>query len=174
MSLKRLLHLSKRFFIALWPAAPPILETEWAEAYLWVGERKLFAALPNHDRRHLIGVARRVESSLGELLDERWIAAALLHDVGKSHANLNPVGRAFATLWIEIKGLDSIAKSKMAWTRRAYLYSQHPSLGCEDIRRCGGHEEAALWANAHDDPSLWNATGFPQEVIAALTKADDD
>ncbi len=174
MSFKKLLHLSKRFFIALWPAAPSILETQWAETYLRVGERTLFAALPNHDRRHLIGVARRVESSLGEISEERWIAAALLHDVGKSHANLNPVGRVFATLWIEIKGFDSLAESKRGWPRRVYLYSQHPSLGCDDIRKCGGHEEAALWANAHDDPSLWIATGFPREIVEALTKADDD
>ena len=88
MSFKKLLHLSKRFFIALWPAAPSILETRWAETYLRVGERTLFAALPNHDRRHLIGVARRVESSLGEVSEERWIAAALLHDVGNTLAKV--------------------------------------------------------------------------------------
>jgi len=174
MRLKRLRHLSKRFFVALWPAAPSSSDLEWAEGFLWSGERELFALLPNHDQRHLIGVARRVDVSLGELSEERWIAAALLHDVGKAQSGLGPIRRAFATIWIEIKGVDGLAISRGAWSRRVYAYSQHPSLGCEDIRSCGGHEEAALWAKAHDDPAQWRATGFPSVVIDALTKSDDD
>ena len=174
MNLNRLAHLSKRFLISLSPVAPSKSDTRWAEAYLWAGERTLFAALPNHDRRHLIGVARRVDSSLGELSEERWIAAALLHDVGKSNVHMNPIGRAMATIWIEIKGLDALSRSEGRWSKRVYLYSQHPSLGCDDIRRWGGHEEAAIWAGAHQDRSLWPATGFAAFVIEALTEADDD
>lgn len=174
MNSKRLTHLSKRFFKALWPVAPSSLDTQWAEGYLWAGERTLFAALPNHDRRHLIAVARSVDSSLGELSEECWIAAALLHDVGKNNAHLSPIGRAMATIWIEIKGLDALSRSQGRWSKRVYLYSQHPSLGCDDIRRWGGHEEAAIWAGAHQDRSLWPATGFAGFVIEALTEADDD
>ncbi|CAB4790952.1 MAG: HD domain-containing protein [Actinobacteria bacterium] len=174
MKLRRFRHLSKRFFVALWPVAPSSQDLEWAESLLWEGERGLFATLPNHDQRHLIGVARRVDASLGDLSEERWIAAALLHDVGKAQSGLGPIRRAFATIWIELKGVDGLALSQRAWSRRVYVYFQHPSLGCEDIRSCGGHEEAALWAKAHDDPKQWSATGFPSAVIDALTKSDDD
>ncbi|MSZ29432.1 MAG: HD domain-containing protein, partial [Actinobacteria bacterium] len=96
MKLRRFRHLSKRFFVALWPAAPSPQDLEWAESFLWEGERGLFATLPNHDRRHLIGVARRVDALLGDLSEERWIAAALLHDVGKAQSGLGPIRRAFA------------------------------------------------------------------------------
>lgn len=174
MRLKRLRHLSKRFLVALWPAPPSVAESQWAYGFLWEGERRLFESLPNHDRRHLIGVAQRVDVSLGCLSEDRWIAAALLHDVGKSHSRLSPVGRAAATIWIEMKGLDRVSISNGQWSRRVYLYAQHPTLGSDDIRSCGGHEEAALWANAHDDPHLWSTTGFPSAVIDALTKSDDD
>lgn len=174
MRLRRIRHLTKRFIVALWPAGPSALESKWAEGFLWEGERRLFAALPNHDRRHLIGVARRVEASLGPLSEERWIAAALLHDVGKSHSRLGPIGRALATIWIEVKGIDGVADSKGRWSQRVSLYAMHPSLGGDDIRSCGGHEEAAIWASAHDNPRLWSATGFPSSVIEALTKSDDD
>jgi hypothetical protein len=39
---------------------------------------------------------------------------------------------------------------------------------------CDGSREAALWAEAHQDPDLWPTTGLPERVIDALAAADDD
>jgi 23S rRNA pseudouridine2605 synthase len=37
-----------------------------------------------------------------------------------------------------------------------------------------GHDAAARWAEAHHDPSTWDATGIPSPVVDALHAADDD
>ena len=47
-------------------------------------------------------------------------------------------------------------------------------LGASRIRMCNGSREAALWAEAHQDPDRWPSTGIPEVVIEALAAADDD
>ena len=91
-------HLVKRFTRSLWPGAPSAADETWVETVLDPSELLLFRRLPNHDRRHAIQVARRVQRTLGPVVDERWLTAALLHDVGKYHAGLSVPGRAVATV----------------------------------------------------------------------------
>ncbi len=53
---------------------------------------------PNHDRRHALRVARRAEAGLGADAEARWVAAAMLHDVGKYDAGLSVPARGLATI----------------------------------------------------------------------------
>jgi len=135
--------------------------------------------MPNHDRRHSVAVARRVEASLRgtpEAGDDRWLAAALLHDVGKLDAGLGVVARVGATLAGAAAGHDAAD----AWsggrglTRRVGLYLRHPELGETRIRLVGGRDEAARWAGAHHRPDPVAASGLPPMVADALAAADDD
>ena len=50
------------------------------------------------DRRHAAGVARRVEVALGDEATRPVLAAALLHDVGKTESGLGTYGRVIATI----------------------------------------------------------------------------
>lgn len=177
--MKRTLHLTRRFFGTLWPAPPSSRDDSWVRSVLRPVEYDLWSRLPNHDRRHSIGVARRVEAALagtayGE--DPRWPAVALLHDVGKLDARLGIFGRVGATLAGAVAGHDMapLWSEKRGITRRVGLYLRHPELGADHIRVSGGSDVAARWAAAHHDPSRWDATDIPAPVVAALHAADDD
>jgi hypothetical protein len=135
--------------------------------------------LSSADRRHSVRVARRVERMLAdtpEAGDTRWIAAALLHDVGKLDAGLGTLGRVGATLAGAAAGHDMADawSAKRGVTRRVGLYLRHPELGETRLRLAGAHEEAARWAGAHHDPGRRDALDFPPHVVQALLDADDD
>jgi putative nucleotidyltransferase with HDIG domain len=169
-------HLARRFLGALSPAAPGDADAEWAEARLTEPERAVFAAMANHDRRHAIGVARRAVDALGPAAPEDVAAAALLHDVGKVHARLGPVGRALATVRIARLGRsrvrDRVTHGDRA--RRRAIYADHAAIGAADLRSRGARARVAGWAAVHHDPSRWSESGFESAVTAALHAADDD
>jgi hypothetical protein len=178
-ALHRAGHLSRRFVTSLWPAAPKPSDDEWVRSVLAPGEYDLWSRLPNHDRRHSIGVARRVQHLLLDTTfagDDRWLAAALLHDVGKLDADFGVLARVGAT----VAGAAAGREHAEAWSakrgpvRRVGLYLRHGELGAARIREVGGTDEAARWAAAHHDPGAWAATGIPAPVITVLHAADED
>jgi putative nucleotidyltransferase with HDIG domain len=179
ISIRRASHLGRRFVTSLWPGPPDADDDAWVRGVLGAGEYDLWSQLPNHDRRHSIGVARRVQTSLRDTEfadDDRWAAAALLHDVGKLEAHLGVFGRVGATLAGAAAGHDRAETwtAKRGITRRVGLYLRHGELGAASIRRVGGAEEAARWAAAHHQPADWAGTGIPRPVVTALHDADDD
>ena len=177
--MRRAAHLVRRFLGALWPGAPRAVDTAWVATVLTPSELTLWSHMPNHDRRHSINVARRVQTQLAGTHyadDPRWVAAALLHDVGKLDARLGPVRRACATLAGAVggRGMAELWSTKRGITRRVGLYLRHPELGSDRIRVVGGRAEAAQWARVHHTPDDWPNTGLPSSVVEALAAADDD
>lgn len=177
--LRRAWHLVRRFFGALAPGAPSTADEAWVRQHLAPDLFDAWSSMPNHDRRHSIGVARRFQAGLSgsaDADDDRWIAAALLHDLGKLDSGLGVFGRVAATLaraafgrtrtdrWIDGRGLR----------RRYGLYLRHDRLGADRIRAAGGTEPVARWAAAHHDAAQWADTGIPERVMVALDAADDD
>ena len=129
------------------------------------------------DRDHSVRVARRVELRLAETAhgrDSRWVAVALLHDVGKSDAQLSPLERAVATLASRV--VDSATARRWASEeggRRSRIgsYLIHGEIGARMIRDAGGRAEAADWAEVHQgdrDPG----PRIPPDVAAALVESD--
>jgi hypothetical protein len=176
---RRGMHLARRFVTSLWPAAPAPADDAWVRDILDAEPYALWRRLPNHDRRHSIVVARRVQRALDGTDhhgDDRWLAAALLHDVGKLDARLGVFGRVGATLAGAAGGLDMAAiwSEKRGITRRVGLYLRHPEIGADHIRVAGGPDTAARWAAVHHDRGAWDATGIPTPVLTALHDADDD
>ena len=171
-------HLAGRFFGALRPGGPTETDRAWVEAVLEPAEYGLWARQPGYDRRHSAEVARQVEAALAggaHADDSRWLACALLHDIGKLAARLGIPGRVLATVvgratggavadWEEHRGLR----------RRIALYLRHPELGADMIEMAGGRVEVAHWAGAHHDRARLDASLFPATVVAALVAADND
>ncbi|MCZ7526024.1 MAG: HD domain-containing protein [Acidimicrobiia bacterium] len=175
----RAAHLARRFVGALWPGRPRAVDEEWVARVLLPGELALWRRMPRHDRRHSIRVARAVQAALAGTVhdeDSRWLAAALLHDVGKLDAGLGVYGRVVATLAGGAAGheMADAWSARRGFTRRVGLYLRHGELGADMIRLAGGREEAARWAAAHHDRASWTATAIPSEVVAVLDAADDD
>jgi hypothetical protein len=167
-------HLVRRFFGALWPAPPRAQDEAWAATVLAPQELLLFRRLPNHDRRHALQVAHRAQASLGPEAD-RWVVAAMLHDVGKYDAGLSVPARAVATI-VAIGPSGEWRVTRWActrgWRRRVALYARHGELGAEQIRRAGGREEAAVWSEVHHHPERWRELSIPPAVVRALDDAD--
>jgi hypothetical protein len=172
-------HLTSRFVRALWPGPPRAADTEWVATMLPPELLAVWSKMPSHDRRHSIGVARSVEAALAGTPaegDQRWITAALMHDVGKLDAGLGVYGRVVATVSGAVAGgaMADVWSTKRGFTRRVGLYLRHPELGANRIRILGGPHEAAAWAAAHHTPDAWHDLPIPPDVVAALAAADDD
>jgi hypothetical protein len=171
-------HLAGRFLGSLRPGGPTEADRAWVEAVLDPAEYGLWARQPGYDRRHSAEVARRVESALAggpHAGDTRWLACALLHDIGKLAAGLGIPGRVLATLvgratdgavgdWEEYQGLR----------RRIALYLRHPEFGADMIQLAGGRVEVAHWARAHHDRARLDPSLLPASVVSALVAADND
>lgn len=189
MSLRRLRrpwHLAKRFFGALVPGEPSDADEAWVAGFLPAPLFAEWKRMPGHDRRHSVAVARHFLAALpagGSGPDDRsgpegsmWVAAALVHDLGKLDAGLGVFGRVAATL---ARGALGRARTDR-WIDRGGIrhrfasYFRHDALGGDRIRAAGGAEPVARWAEAHHGRSSWDATGIPVAVAAALDAADDD
>lgn len=115
------------------------------------GERALWGRMSGADRRHAVGVARRVPAELA--------APALLHDVGKVESGLGTIGRVAAT----VVGPR---------TPRFRQYREHPVIGARLLREAGSADLTVRWAEEHHLPrERWTVL---QDVGDALKAADDD
>jgi len=172
-------HLVRRFVGSFRPGGPKRSDDEWVASVLLPGEYELWSRMSNPDRRHSVGAARRVERALAGTAhaeESGWLAAALLHDVGKLDAGLGTLRRVGATLAGAAAGheMADIWSSKRGITRKVGLYLRHPELGETRIRLAGGRDVAARWASAHHEPARWDRLEIPAEVVAVLHDADDD
>jgi hypothetical protein len=136
--------------------------------------------MPSADRRHAVGVARRVDAALGADgvgadVDRRAVlAAALLHDVGKTVSGLSTYGRVIATLSASVAGRDQAEAwtETRGFTRRVGLYLRHPELGGDQLELAGSDPLTAAWAREHHLPAdRWTV---PADLGEILKAADDD
>lgn len=167
-------HLVRRFLGSLWPGGPTPAEESWAQGCLLPGEQALWHRMAGPDRRHAVGVARRVERGLGHEASRPVLAAALLHDVGKVESGLGTYGRVIATLSAAVAGPDMAGtwRKQRGFARRVGLYLHHDRLGADLLALAGSDDLTVAWAREHHQPeSRWTV---PAEVGAALKAADDD
>jgi len=167
-------HLTKRFFGSLWPKGPSRENEAWVRSVLSDDEVKLWRRMSRADRRHAVGVARRVELQLGNEATKPVLAAALLHDVGKVAAGLGTYGRVVAT----VAGAAAGRSMAEAWTqgkgftRKVGLYLRHGELGADMLALAGSDPLTVSWAREHHLPEEeWTLSA---SVAAALKAADDD
>lgn len=167
-------HLIKRFFGSLDPRPPSPADVSWAHANLLPGEITVWDAMSRPDRRHSIGVAREVQQRLGGGVDRPVLAAALLHDCGKSVSGLGTFARVAATVVISIAGRSRA----VSWAEgdgvrgRLGRYADHPRLGRDLLMDAGSDPLTADWAAEHHlPPQSWTVPGSIGVVLAA---SDDD
>lgn len=155
-------HLIRRFFGSLSPLPPCRADQEWAESQLLAGELDVWHRMSAADQRHATAVARRVAQRFD---DRAVLAAALLHDAGKTVSGLGTFGRVVATL-LAMLGDRRVARGRMA------AYMRHDELGADLLAGAGSDPLTATWAREHHlPPGRWT---LPSDVAAALKAADDD
>ena len=168
-------HRVRRFLSSVVPGRPSDEDLAWAGTFLSDEERRLFAKMPATDQRHQVGVARAVaRHGVGGAPPATWVmAAALLHDVGKTVAGLGTYGRVVATLSEAVGGASMATawSESSGFTRKVGLYLQYPSLGADLLRLAGSDERVVAWAAEHHLPEeRWTV---PPEEGRILALADD-
>ena len=159
----RLTHLAGRFFTSLRPGGPSSADEAWVRSHLTPPEVELWARMGNPDRRHAVRVARRTEEALGERATPAVMAAALLHDVGKTVSGLRTLGRVLATI--------SRRVAPTGITRRVGLYLVYPELGADLLTAADSDPLTVAWARQHHSPEEeWTV---PAELGRALAAADE-
>ena len=163
-------HLAARFAGSL--RARPIDDADIAfvRQYLRPEELACWECLGAADRAESVATARTALGALGPDADPLWVAAALLHDVGKVETGLGTIGRALATL---AAGLAGHGRAR-AWPNPVGRYVNHDELGAQRLRRAGAREETVAWAAAHHRRPRWPATGIPPEICQILAAADGE
>jgi HD domain len=171
-------HLARRFLRALWPGRPRAQDVAWVATVLEPNELALWRELPRHDQRYTIRVAKLAEERLAGTEfagQQRWLAAALLHDVGKLDAGLGVMGRSVATVLGAVASRGRVDRWAQAsgFRRRVAWYLHHDERGADRIRAAGGRDEAARWARAHHHRDRWPESGVPIAVAETLEAADN-
>jgi len=167
-------HLTKRFFGSLLPLDAPRRDLEWIGEQLIDAEIDIWRSMSRVDRRHAAGVARRVERAMGHEATRPVLAAALLHDCGKTVSGLGTYGRVIATLSVKAAGHEHAVawRETSGFTRRVGLYVLHPELGADLLGMAGSAPLTVAWAREHHlPPEQWTV---PLEVGQVLKEADDD
>jgi hypothetical protein len=160
-------HLIRRFFGSLRPGGPPAAEVAWVHDQLLPGERVLWDGMSGPDRRHSALVARRVDAALVDA-GRPVLAAALLHDVGKTASGLRTGGRVLATLVGAARGRERAA----AGEGRVARYLRHDAIGATLLEQAASDPLTIAWTREHHLPrDRWTV---PPGIADALKDADDD
>lgn len=171
--MKRLLHLVRRFFASLLPLGPKAVDDAWARDRLSDAEQDLWSRMARVDRRHSARVARRVEAELGEAATTPVVAAALLHDVGKTIPALGTFGRVVATLSEMVADEETARRwaQTRGFTRRVGQYVLYPELGVDLLKLADSDELVIAWSREHHLPEAdWTV---PVDLGRVLQAADD-
>lgn len=166
-------HLVRRFFSSVLPIGPAAGDDAWAREQLTEAERQLWSRMARVDRRHSAAVARRVQAELGERADGPVLAAALLHDVGKTIPHLGPFGRVVATLSEMVAGEDTARHwvETRGFTRRVGQYVLYPELGVDLLKLADSDALVIAWSREHHlAEDEWT---LPVELGRVLQAADD-
>lgn len=176
----RTTHLVARFFGSLFAGRPRPGDVAWVAAHLTPAELRLWQRMGRIDQVESLRVAHRFVDALGTSESAGggsvFVAAALLHDVGKRDCGLGTVRRALAT----VVGRTAGPETCRAWIetagfmRKVGLYVHHAELGATAVRVAGGREPVARWVGAHHDPSRWPTDDIPAPVCRALALADGE
>jgi len=171
----RAAHLARRFVTSL--RARPIDEADRAFARDSLREEELecWEDLGRADQAESVATGRATIQLLNRTerdweADPDWIAAALLHDIGKTETDLGTIGRSLATVAAMFAG----ERRARAWSGGFGRYVNHDELGARRLEAAGARPEAVAWARAHHRRALWPGTGIPPEICQILAKADGE
>ena len=155
-------HLVRRFAGSLSRRPPAEADVTWAMTWLEPAETELWSSMSVADRRHSIEVARRFVDRMGGRPARPEVAAALLHDVGKTAARLGTFGRVGATLWCGVVGRERASTGDGRISR----YVRHEAIGADMLRAAGSSPRTIVLVAAEagaDDPAA-QALAWADEI----------
>lgn len=136
---------------------PELDEALFTHRWLTDRQRAAFAALPAHDRGHLVRVARELTRLVPH--DHDLIIAGLLHDLGKSNG-VSRVRLADRTVKVILERLSPRLLGIMAQPYAAGLRAglslavHHPEIGAERARELGCSDRVVWLIKHHEDAKI--------------------
>jgi hypothetical protein len=133
---------------------------------------RLFQSMPGYDRRHAVRVMHRLQAR--GLQDSDLLAAALLHDVGKTAGKAGRLRlwhRVAVVLMTSIRpGLVERAgrDEPGSWRYAFYVQLHHAALGAALAREAGCTETTVGLIRRHEESRV----GAEDPILAALQAAD--
>jgi hypothetical protein len=163
-------HLVTRFVGSLRPPPLDAYDVALVERVLTPAELACWRRLGPADRVESVATARAALDALGPDGEDRWVAAALLHDVGKCETQLGPFRRAAATT-VAIAFGERRARQ---WQNAIGRYVDHDEVGSRVLKAAGARREAVEWAAIHHRPALWPGSRVPPRICRILAAADGE
>jgi putative nucleotidyltransferase with HDIG domain len=154
------------------------VDKAWLNRYLAPAAVDLFRAMPRYDQKHALNVLRTLQEQGHTESD--LLAAALLHDVGKSvsqatslhlwHRVASVLMRAFTPGLLEKIGQDRPG----SWRQPFFVQQHHAALGAELAQQAGCSPVTVELIRRHEDPpaAAGDAGQNGDPLLAALLAAD--
>lgn len=134
-------------------------EKQWVEHRLQDDSLlALFLSQPDADQRHAHDGAAALSETFADRSD--LLTAALMHDIGKRHADIGAVGRSLATV---ARVLRLPVGGKVA------AYNSHDLVGAEELAAAGSEPLVVLFTRHHHGN---RPVSIPTADWEALTEVD--
>lgn len=130
------------------------VEADEVERYLPSAAVALFRAMPAYDRRHALKVLHTLQAQ-GHT-DPDLMAAALLHDVGKTVGHRHPLRLGHRVMVVLLRAwapgvLERISRDGAeGWREPFYVQRHHAALGAELARRAGCTPRTVSLIESHE------------------------
>jgi exopolyphosphatase/pppGpp-phosphohydrolase len=177
MSLGRAFYRVRQFSLALREAADP-RDLEQARLVLTPGQVALFSGMQSSEQAHAVSVYRQLVAQ-GETSSD-LLAAALLHDVGKSLSPLRlwervliVLARAFFPAQSRRWGNHS-AEGLRGWRRAFVVAEQHPAWGAALAAEGGASPRLVALIRQHQEPASTEADPETRRLLSKLQAVDDN
>ena len=174
MGLRAALYRVRQFVNALLARVSP-KELREADEVLPPGARELFRKMSVPDQRHSLNVMRTLRRAGHAEAD--LLAAALLHDVGKSAAKIYPWHRATIVLSKRfapglLARLTSGEPRREAWRKPFVVHCRHTEIGAEWAAWAGCSPLTVSLIRRHQEPLRRAPQNEEERLLAALQQAD--
>ncbi len=120
----------------------------------------MFWGQPTADQRHGLQAARSVGAARPDRSD--LIRAALLHDTGKRHARLGPLGRS----WVVLRTAAGVRNSS-----RMSSYLDHGKLGADELESAGTEPLVVAYTRHHHDDRPGSISREDWEVLVTADRS---
>lgn len=137
------LYRVKQFFWAI-TAKMNLDDIDFIKNYLDSSEMGLFNNLASYEQKHSVNVAKDVKKTCEakNINSYNMVRAALLHDIGKTQARLNPIEKSIFVIF------NKLSKGKMRnikTIKKVENYYNHGEIGYRILKERGKYEERLLY-----------------------------
>ena len=179
MSLRRVIYRVRQFYLALWAAAGAE-DMDRARSVLTPAQMALFTGMRSSEQAHAMSVYRQLVEQ-GETFPD-LLAAALLHDVGKSLSPLRLWERVLIVLARAIfpaqsrrwGNLSIPAVGLRGWRRAFIVAEQHPAWGAALAAEAGASPRTVALIRQHQEPPSSATEADIERLLSKLQAVDDN